>query len=124
MVQPQQVPVRTDVAQQCCTVVPTVGVWAPSVGHASEAQYAVLAGSTAPHRLHIAATVPLALAVLLLPRLLMPLLPMCRGEGSFGILAYGSCGYTNDGGALPFPRAQVRERCVFAPLMKGAHYVK
>ncbi|KAF6253155.1 hypothetical protein COO60DRAFT_1643399 [Scenedesmus sp. NREL 46B-D3] len=29
-----------------------------------------------------------------------------RGEGSFGILAYGSCGYTNDGGALPFPRAQ------------------
>jgi hypothetical protein len=32
----------------------------------------------------------------------------CRGEGSFGILAYGACGYTNEGGALPFPRTQVR----------------
>jgi hypothetical protein len=31
-----------------------------------------------------------------------------RGEGSFGILAYGACGYTNEGGALPFPRTQVR----------------
>ncbi|GBF89114.1 hypothetical protein Rsub_01831 [Raphidocelis subcapitata] len=28
-----------------------------------------------------------------------------RGEGSFGILAYGSCGYTNGDGSLPFPRA-------------------
>ncbi|KAI8476465.1 MAG: hypothetical protein J3K34DRAFT_455778 [Monoraphidium minutum] len=28
------------------------------------------------------------------------------GEGSFGILAFGACGYTNDGGALPFPREQ------------------
>jgi hypothetical protein len=29
-----------------------------------------------------------------------------RGEGSFGILAYGSCGYTNSGGGLPYPRAE------------------
>ena len=27
------------------------------------------------------------------------------GEGSFGILAYGSCGYTNSDESLPFPRA-------------------
>ncbi|KAL6764674.1 hypothetical protein V8C86DRAFT_2468022 [Haematococcus lacustris] len=33
-----------------------------------------------------------------------------RGEGSFGILAYGSCGYTNigsSGGTLPYPRDAV-----------------
>ncbi|KAG1671486.1 hypothetical protein FOA52_003144 [Chlamydomonas sp. UWO 241] len=27
-----------------------------------------------------------------------------RGEGSFGILAYGSCGYTNSDGSLPFAK--------------------
>eukprot|EP00879_Flechtneria_rotunda_P010503 GHRR01010979.1.p1 GENE.GHRR01010979.1~~GHRR01010979.1.p1 ORF type:complete len:225 (+),score=48.71 GHRR01010979.1:210-884(+) len=26
-----------------------------------------------------------------------------RGEGSFGILAYGSCGFTNSDGTIPFP---------------------
>ena len=30
-----------------------------------------------------------------------------RGEGSFSILSYGSCGYTNRDGALPFPRDAV-----------------
>ena len=28
-----------------------------------------------------------------------------RGNGSFGILAFGSCGFTNSDGSLPFPRA-------------------
>eukprot|EP00775_Hariotina_reticulata_P007574 gene7574-7777_t len=29
-----------------------------------------------------------------------------RGKGSFGILAFGSCGYTNADGSLPFPKEQ------------------
>jgi hypothetical protein len=39
--------------------------------------------------------------------LLLLLLLQRRGEGSFGILAYGACGYTNEKGALPFPCTQV-----------------
>ena len=31
----------------------------------------------------------------------------CRGEGSFGILAFGSCGFTNSDGSIPFPRDAV-----------------
>lgn len=29
--------------------------------------------------------------------------PLCRGEGSFGVIAFGSCGYTNSDGTVPFP---------------------
>lgn len=32
----------------------------------------------------------------------------CRGEGSFGILAYGSCGYTNADGQIAVPQEEVR----------------
>jgi hypothetical protein len=44
--------------------------------------------------------------------LLMPadhryLIWMCRGEGSFGILSFGSCGYTNGDGSIPFPNDAV-----------------
>jgi hypothetical protein len=31
----------------------------------------------------------------------------CRGEGSFGILTGGSCGFTNSDNSLPFPRDAV-----------------
>lgn len=30
-----------------------------------------------------------------------------RGQGSFGVLEYGSCGFTNSDGTLPFPRDTV-----------------
>ncbi|WIA23970.1 hypothetical protein OEZ85_013605 [Tetradesmus obliquus] len=43
-----------------------------------------------------------------------------RGEGSFGILAYGSCGYTNEGGALPFPRTQYAASADGSPDFPGS----
>ena len=36
-----------------------------------------------------------------------------RGQGSFGILPYGSCGYTNGDGSLAFPK--VRASSIWVP---------
>jgi hypothetical protein len=43
-----------------------------------------------------------------------------RGKGSFGILAFGSCGFTNADGSLPFPNDQPAAAADASPDFPGS----
>eukprot|EP00879_Flechtneria_rotunda_P032789 GHRR01036138.1.p1 GENE.GHRR01036138.1~~GHRR01036138.1.p1 ORF type:complete len:183 (-),score=45.32 GHRR01036138.1:187-735(-) len=43
-----------------------------------------------------------------------------RGAGSFGILAYGACGYTNAGGTLPYPQTEYSAAADASPDYPGS----
>jgi hypothetical protein len=45
-----------------------------------------------------------------------------RGEGSFGVLAGGSCGFTNSDNSIPFPRDAVAAVADARPDYPGGQY--